>query len=400
MRPLVRILLRGSLRQIRHIAAVPHAEARGLVAEVYAMARREFGVVAPPLALHSPAPEALAASWLLLRETLLAEGCVSRAAKEAVATAVSRANDCPYCVEVHEAKLATLPGADGHEPLADWARRSGDGPAAGAQPLPFDAAQAPEILGTAVVFHYLNRMVRLFLPDSPVPDAAPAAGRGPVMRTVARAMRPDPGTAVPPGASLGLLPAAPLPAGLDWAKATPSVADALARAVASVDAAAERWIPEPVRELLHARLAGYDGTAPGPGRGWLGESTAGLTDRQTPAARLALLVALNPHQITAADVERFRALHPGDRELVELASWAALTAAVRIGTRFTEPVHLDEPVRPSEPVRLSGPVRPSEPGRLGGPTGRTEPVHITEPTHDTEPTGFTEPVRPTATAGP
>lgn len=337
MRPLVRIMLRDSLRQVRHIAAVPHAEARGPVAEVYAQALREFGVVAPPLALHSPAPETLAASWLLLRETLLAQGRVSRAAKEAVATAISRANDCPYCVEVHEAKLATLTGADTHRTLAAWAARNALGPAEGEEQRPFDAADAPEILGTTVTFHYLNRMVRLFLPDSPVPDAAPAKGRGPVMRMVARAMRPDAGTTVTPGTALGLLPAAPLPAGLDWARPNPAVAGALARAVASVDAAAERWVPEPVRDLLHTELAVHDGTAPGPTRAWLGSATEGIDAGHLPTARLALLVALNPHQITDADLDEFRALHPGDQELVELASWAALTAAVRIGARFTEP---------------------------------------------------------------
>ncbi|CAL9622490.1 hypothetical protein SUDANB58_05868 (plasmid) [Streptomyces sp. enrichment culture] len=344
MRPLVRTLLKGSLKQIRHIAAVHQTEARGLVAEVYAQARREFGVVAPPLALHSPAPEALAASWLLLRETLLAEGRVSRAAKEAVATAVSRANDCPYCVEVHEAKLTTLPGAGGHAPLARWAYRGGGLPGASGGEPPFDAAQAPEILGTAVTFHYLNRMVRLFLPDSPVPGAAPSAGRAPVMRMVARAMRPDTATTVTPGASLGLLPAAPLPAGLGWAKDSPAVAGALARAVASVDAAAGRWVPEAVRALLHAELALREGTVPGPSRAWLDTATAPLAAGHLPTARLALLVALNPSQTTDADIAAFRALHPGDRELVELASWAALTAAVRIGTR------LGKPARPTTPA--------------------------------------------------
>ncbi|MFF4549973.1 carboxymuconolactone decarboxylase family protein [Streptomyces sp. NPDC001435] len=334
MRPLVRILLKGSLQQIRHITAVRHAAARGPVAEVYAQARREFGVVAPPLALHSPAPESLAAAWLLLRETLLAEGRVGRAAKEAVATAVSRANDCPYCVEVHEATLATLGGTDGHGPLADWVHGASTSPAGEQTPPPFDAQDAPEILGTAVTFHYLNRMVRLFLPDSPVPATAPAAGRGPAMRMVARALRPDRGRAVLPGASLGLLPAAPLPAGLDWAKTNPAVAGALSRAVASVDAAAERWIPDAVRDLLHAELAVRDGAVPGPSRAWLTETTAGLPKGHLPTARLALLIALNPHQITDADIDAFRTVHPGDRELVELASWAALSAAVRTGARL------------------------------------------------------------------
>ncbi|MGW4273558.1 carboxymuconolactone decarboxylase family protein [Streptomyces seoulensis] len=334
MRPLVRILLKGSPQQIRHITAVRQAAASGPVAEVYAQARREFGIVAPPLALHSPAPKNLAAAWLLLRETLLAEGRVDRAAKEAVATAVSRANDCPYCVEVHEATLAVLDGVGAHGPLADWAHGAGTAPGARRTPPPFDAQDAPEILGTAVTFHYLNRMVRLFLPDSPVPAAAPAAGRAPVMRMVARALRPDRGHTVVPGASLGLLPAAPLPAGLDWAKTNPAVAGALSRAVASVDAAAERWIPDAVRDLLHAELAVRDGAAPGPSRAWLAETTAGLPEGHLSTARLALLIALNPHQITAADIDAFRAVRPGDRELVELASWAALTAAVHTGARL------------------------------------------------------------------
>ncbi|MFE3992581.1 alkylhydroperoxidase [Streptomyces goshikiensis] len=349
MRPLVRGILKGSLKQIRHVTAVPHAGAEDLVAQVYDQARREFGVVAPPLALHSPAPVALAASWLMLRETLLVDGRTSRAAKEAVATGVSEANECAYCVEVHRAKLDTLPGGRDDRalgPIADWARTSAAAaptdsadPAGSADPgLPADAAGIAELYGVAVTFHYLNRMVRLFLPDSPVPDAAPAAGRGPVMRMVARAMRPDSGAPVAAGASLGLLPAAPLPAGLAWAGAAPAVAEALARSVASVDAAAERWIPEAVRERLHVELALHQGVVPGPGRAWLAASGDGLDPADLPTARLALLVALAPYQITDADLAEFRAAHPGDRELVELASWAALTAAVHIGGRFPNPV--------------------------------------------------------------
>ncbi|MEU2282449.1 alkylhydroperoxidase [Streptomyces sp. NPDC013178] len=338
MRPLVRTMLRGSLGQIRHVTAVPRHEASGLVADVYGQADREFGLVAPPLALHSPAPEVLAACWLLLRETLLVEGRAGRAAKEAVATGVSQANDCTYCVEVHQAKLRTLadPDTGGLAALTDWARTltAAHGPQ---RPAPFAAGHTPELLGTAVTFHYLNRMVRLFLPDSPVPGAAPRAGRGPALRMVARAMRPDTGVRVTAGAALGLLPAAPLPAALAWAGPDPAVSGALARAVACVDAAAERWVPEPVRDLLHAELAVSDGTPPGASRAWIEPLIAPLAPEQRSAARLSLLVALSPHQITDGDVTAFRADRPGDRELVELAAWASLTAAVRAAGRFALP---------------------------------------------------------------
>src|SRR5690242_10016741 len=94
---------RSSLAQIRHVAPVRPGPGTDLVARVYDQVERDFGMLAPPVALHAPAPGVLAAAWLMLRETLIASGRVERAAKEAVGTAVSIGNACPYCVEVHSA---------------------------------------------------------------------------------------------------------------------------------------------------------------------------------------------------------------------------------------------------------------------------------------------------------
>ncbi|GAA2409341.1 carboxymuconolactone decarboxylase family protein [Streptomyces glaucosporus] len=331
-RTIVRAVLRGSLRDIHHVGAVPPGRARGLVARVYAQAERDFGIIAPPLALHSGAPRALAASWLLLRETLLVEGRVGRAVKEAVAAEVSRGNSCPYCVDVHRAALETLrrpaPDAPGAG-AAEWIR---SGAGRGERP-PFTAEEAPEILGVVLAFHYLNRMVGVFLDDSPVPARTPAAVRGPILRTVARAMSPAAGPPRP-GESNGLLPAAPLPPGLEWARADPVVADALGRSAAAVEDGA-RWVPPPVRRALASRLDGWDGSPPGLGRSWLGEALAGpLRPADLPAARLALLTALAPYQVTEADVASFRERYPGDRELVELTAWASLRTAVLLTSRL------------------------------------------------------------------
>ncbi|MFD5943688.1 carboxymuconolactone decarboxylase family protein, partial [Streptomyces griseus] len=125
MRPLVRAVLRGSLRQVRYVDVIAPHRARGLVAQVYRATERDFGVLAPPVALHSPAAASLAATWLMLREVLLVDGRVSRAVKETVATAVSRANDCPYCVHVHQAVLGTLPPDRTVSPVAEWAAAAG-----------------------------------------------------------------------------------------------------------------------------------------------------------------------------------------------------------------------------------------------------------------------------------
>jgi len=100
--------LRKSLGQIRYVSPVPPGAAAGLVAEVYAQVEHDFGMLAPPVALHSPAAGPLAASWMMLRETLVVQGVASRAAKETVAAAVSVENGCPYCVTVHNAVLGGL----------------------------------------------------------------------------------------------------------------------------------------------------------------------------------------------------------------------------------------------------------------------------------------------------
>lgn len=38
-------------------------------------------MLAPPVALHSPAPEVLAASWVMMREILIVPGTVDRTTK-------------------------------------------------------------------------------------------------------------------------------------------------------------------------------------------------------------------------------------------------------------------------------------------------------------------------------
>ncbi|MER6797669.1 carboxymuconolactone decarboxylase family protein, partial [Amycolatopsis mediterranei] len=75
----VRVALRRTLRDVKYVDVVPPRQARGLVREVYRQVERDFGMLAPPVALHSAAPDVLAAAWLMLRESLIAGGTASRA---------------------------------------------------------------------------------------------------------------------------------------------------------------------------------------------------------------------------------------------------------------------------------------------------------------------------------
>jgi alkylhydroperoxidase family enzyme len=327
--------LRRSLAQIRYVSPVMPGTASGVVATVYAQAEKDFGMVAPPVAMHSPSPSALVASWAMLRETLLATGQADRVEKEVVAAAVSAANACPYCVAIHTAAAQELvPGLDAAgitsanlaspllKEISSWARSSG---------LREDVHSAPpgnvaELAGVAVTFQYLNRMVTIFLPESPLPPMTPKAIGGWVMGMLASGMTsPHP----VPGASLDLLPDGPLPDEFSWAAGDARIAAALSGAAAAFEQGASEVVTPAVRELVTARLGSWDGRPQGPNRAWADEAVAEVDAADRPAARLAILTALAPYQVTKADVTAFGS---SDAALIALTSWASMAAARTAGS--------------------------------------------------------------------
>lgn len=203
--------------------------------------------------------------------------------------------------------------------------------------FPFPAEQLPELAGVAVTFQYLNRMVTVFLKETPLPAAVPGPVAGGLMRVLGAILGSAARSGPEPGASLALLPEAALaeaalPEDLRWAAARPSIADAFARANAAIETAGVHAAPEAVRELVRDELASWDGRPRGPSRSWVDDAVARLPTADRPAGRLALLTAFAPYQIGPADIEEFRRRHVGDEKLVELTSWASLAAARRVGS--------------------------------------------------------------------
>jgi AhpD family alkylhydroperoxidase len=300
---------------------------------------RDFGILAPPVALHAPAPSAMAAAWVLLRECLVAGPPEDRALREAVAAGISVANSCPYCAEVHHAALVGLRGdrdarrvaAGRLDELSDPALAAAAAWARDGRPMP--SGPAPELVAVALAFHYFNRMVNVFLRDSPLPDV-PGPALGGLRRAAAGLFGRLAARRCVPGASLTLLPAAPLPPDLAWAAPAPGPAEALARVTAAVDAGAERSVPPGVRTLLTGLLA--DGWA-APAADWATRAVAALPQAERGPGRLALLTAYQSWRVTPGDIIAARAGRPpaeSDATLIELTSWAALTAARHLSARL------------------------------------------------------------------
>ncbi|MFE1101903.1 carboxymuconolactone decarboxylase family protein [Nocardiopsis alba] len=301
---------------MRHVRPIPPREARGRTADLYRRLERDFGVLAPPIALLTPAPECAAATWVALRESLLVDGRTSRSTREAVATAVSRDNSCPYCVEVHGATLGSLdPAEDAGDPRT---RPTGD---------PVERA---ELGAVTLTFEHINRIVNVFLPDSPLPDFAPAVFRGPLRRATGTVIAADRGSPVP-GASLELLPEpvrrAPTPDDLAWTVGDARIQRALTAAVSAIDEAGARVLPATVRDLLHRHLAEHGTGAAGIDRSWVETAVRDLPVSVRPLGRLTLLTARSSYQVGDDTVAACREAGADDAALVRAVSWAAMTAA-------------------------------------------------------------------------
>ncbi|WP_232248546.1 carboxymuconolactone decarboxylase family protein [Streptacidiphilus rugosus] len=305
--------------------------------------RAEFLLADGPLMSLSPAPELLTATWALLREAELA-GRASRAAKEAAAGAVARANRCPFCVEAHALLVhgagehdlaeATRSGAvpsDGTgAAVVAWAgatRTPGD-PALAAPPFP--AEHAAEFLGTVLVSHFVNRMVTSLLDeDALIPQ--PLRSSGLLRRLAGLTVRRTARRPLQPGPGLKLLAGLPTSVPPAWAGGSPvGVAYATLRAVAAGGAA---LLGPEAQARVGATVAAWDGAHAPLGAGWLDTPLAGLPAADRPAARLALLAALAPYRLTEADVASWRASaqeQGTDANLVRVLAFGAITAVERI----------------------------------------------------------------------
>lgn len=332
-----------ALTQIRYVTPVPASKARGLVDRVYRQVIADFGMLAPPVAVHAPVPEALAACWLMLRESLVAAGELPRAVKETIASAVSTANSCPYCAQIHGLSLtgfatpadtrAVLAGDLGTigdvalREIALWAGTTGTGTA----PPPLPAHQWPEAIGVAVTFHYLNRIVNVFLPESPVPGGIPATVDRTVKRVAGRILGSYARKIRLPGRSRVLLPPAPLPPDMSWARSGTHIAPAFGSAAAAIEAVGAARVPAAVRAMVVDELAAFGGLPPDLGRDWQRTALSGLAPADRPVGRLALLAARASYRVVDADIDAVRATGADDATVIGVVSWASLAAARRVG---------------------------------------------------------------------
>jgi AhpD family alkylhydroperoxidase len=317
---------------IRHIPPPDIGHAEGLSAAVYRQLELEFQAV-PPITMHHLDPGLMSGVWSACRETLVAGP--DRAVKEAVAVAVSKSNRCPYCVQAHTSMLegsgALVGDAGVPAAIVEWAAATGDREKANLLAPQFPGRSAPAIIGTTVMFHYINRMANLFLDDTMMP----IVGKLPLVSGAAFRMFSNLVSGriatldVAPEGFLTVPPAMALPDEFRWAEPDAGVSGGLLRFAASAVSAGSS-LDAAVRQLVEHLVSEWTGGSPGPGKGWLDNAVGMLPEHSRPQARIALLAALASWAADDGEVAAFRRQGGDDRALLDTAAWGAYLAAKKI----------------------------------------------------------------------
>jgi len=331
---------------IKYITAVKPSSASGLVRGVYAQVERDFGRVVEPFQLHSPLPELLAGAWMTCRESELV-GAVPRNLKEVVAACVSQLNNCSYCVDAHtimlsamgEGKTANAISRAHYEDITDektfavvqWALATTSPNSELLHLPPFSKQEAPEFIGTAVFYHYINRMANALLGETPLP-LSQSWLRSPLKSIASITFSNALNRSKIIGESLGFLPESEVPGDLQWAMPNSNIARAYARFAKAVENAGEKALSTEVRAYINEELSEWTGKTSELSLAWSEDAISHFEKASESPARLAVQTALAPDRIETKTISDFKKDYPEDTKLLGALAWASFAAARKIGT--------------------------------------------------------------------
>ena len=315
---------------------------------------RDFGL-AGPLTLSTPSVRVHAVRWVAARESFIVETNVKRVNKEIVAACVAQLNKCPYCEDAHGTSIMscddtltgnaianrTWQGLDDEKTkqLIDWSLQTRNPKAAIIKNPPFSRKEAPEIIGTALVFHSTNRLVNIFLEESPLPkfltgNLLKKTSLKIASKTLFKSMVSKNAIA---GDGLQFIENHPISKSLEWSKAIPSFSKVLAAEELVLREIEEEMIPEKLKFLFKEHVKKWNGEEMPLGRAWLNKILINLNDGHLYIGRVLFLAAFAPYTITKNDINAFRKIKPTDKELIETCFWAIQTITNRIGEWLVKP---------------------------------------------------------------
>ncbi len=339
-----------SVKTMRYLQVVPRHRAHGLVAEVYNQIAEDF-FINGSLTSRSGVPDLLAAIWTGGRETVLVSDRLDRTTKEALTATLSSINDCPYCGDMmvslvhaadrHDDAIQILSETEQHitDPLLRerllWVRAVATPGATPPATTPFSRAELPEVIGSLMALSDINRFSHIVMDGSPV--NAPfglQAVKAFALRLFGGELRATHVHPLEPGRALSLLPEAELPDDMQWARANPRIASAVARWAAAVERESEQVIPDRTRKLVHDSLKHWQGEQMPISRNWVEQEVEGLEGNERAIARLALVLAKASYQSDDRLVDEVLAYNPEQEQFLRILAWSTFTAARYVAARI------------------------------------------------------------------
>lgn len=341
---------RLSTKTMRYVHSVPRKSATGLVSRVYDMIAEDF-FLNGSLTSRSAVPNLLAAIWTLGRESILVDDQVERIDKEAMTAVLSQINDCPYCEDmlvslVHAGRAHAVAGDilarnrlqrvdETLRRRIEWVRAIAAFGTTEIPPAPFSAAQLPEVIAALMAMSDINRFSHVVMAASPV--SAPFGLRGAqsaLLRLFGVELRVTKTRPLAPARALALLPGAPLPAGMSWARPNPRMAEAVARWASTVEREAGPVVSPDVQLRVHRLLGVWDGQLMPISRHWVEEEIDGLETGDRAIARLALVLAKAPYQVDTGLVDAVFHQASDQADFVRILAWSSYSAARAFANRI------------------------------------------------------------------
>lgn len=333
-----------AVHKFKYLKDLDFKKAAGLSKSVFDQMKDDF-TMAEPFTISYPSEQQLVYRWMLNREAYLVNTNVDRVLKDAVAYGVSTANECSFCAEGHQMMIA----ASGHyqeaklikylsdQPegkifkIAEWASKCYNPSDSLITTPPFTNEEAPEIIGTFYCFNVTNRLVNLFLGDSPVPVSKDSKILYSIMSFMATRlmMKPFVTRQIDRGKSLALVEF-PQEHEYIWAQEVFTVSSAFNAVSMHLAQLEKEILPTYIIERVNAILSFWDGSLR-PLRGqWLDQELDGIEEADKPLFKLAMLVMFASYSVTEKDILDFRKLYSDDKTLVDLCYWAANKVSLKM----------------------------------------------------------------------
>ncbi len=320
-------------KTIKYLKPVIYRESIGDIRKIYDEINLDY-VLGPPFTIHAALPELMAGVWSLVRETMIVNRHVNRLTKEAVAGGVSTSNQCPFCVEIH-LKMSGGRTEKNKNDIFEWSKNHYSPNSKLIIDPPFSQEEAPEIIGTALAFHYINRMVSVFVTDYPLPVPRFFKFLKPTISSFFKltAAKNITGLNVNPGTSLKRMPDAILPEEFSWAHSNTHISDCFAGFDTIISRVGENHISFDVRKKILTFLGNWNGDIQEIGNRWLEEEILQIEDNEKKVlARLILLASIQPYKITEQHIIELRKQDYKDEQLIAAASWGSWQATKRISS--------------------------------------------------------------------